>query len=75
MSRADEPTILEPEQFAVTYDEENGFQIIISEVHGEEDLPDGALALIAAGMRLGDDPAFFHELLSWIKGRVDEPPH
>ncbi len=67
-----ERTILESDQVAVTFDLENGFQIMMPDYDGEEDLPEGALALIAVGMRLTDDPVFYQELVSWMKSRLDQ---
>lgn len=56
---------------AVAYDPEKGFEILIPD-NEEADIPDKAVALIAAAVRLGEDMDFCNEMLRWFEERQRE---
>lgn len=62
----DPQAMLSQSSFAVIYDPENGYQLMVPEMDEEAEMPVQAVALIAAGMRLQDDPGFMEELVNWL---------
>ncbi len=70
-AKAGEPTILEAHQVAITYDEENGYQILLPSTDEHDEMPQGAAVLVATAMRLTDDEAFYQEMVAWLEARQD----
>ena len=66
------PTILEAHQVAITYDEENGYQILLPSTDEDDEMPEGAAVLVATAMRLTDDEAFYQEMVAWLEARQDK---
>ena len=66
---SDHGTVLEAHQVAVTYDEENGYQIMLPHHEEDDTMPEGAAVLVAVAMRLTDDPEFYAEMLEWFEER------
>jgi hypothetical protein len=62
-----EPTILNSDQVAVVFDEKHGYQILLPQFEDEAQMPEQAVALIAAGMRLRGDEDFYMDLLHWME--------
>lgn len=65
----DHGSVLPPDQVAVTFDEENGYQILLPQSDQDDRLPEGAAALIAVTMRLTEDPEFYDDMLQWFADR------
>jgi len=70
--KENEPTILNPDQVAVVYDEKDGYQILLPHYEDEAIMPEQAAVLVAAGMRLTDDEDFYKDLLNWMEQRQKE---
>lgn len=68
---SDRGTVLAPDQVAVTYDDEAGYAIFVPDDESAE-IPERAVALVAAAMRLGEDDAFYNGLLEWFEQRQNE---
>lgn len=64
--------VIADHQMAVIYDEEHGYQFVIPDPANIEDIPDGGAALIAAAVRLQQDPEFLAELIGWWDERAGE---
>lgn len=64
--------VIADHQMAVIYDEEQGYRFIIPDPANIEDIPDGGAALIAAAVRLQQDPEFLAELIGWWDERAGE---
>ena len=71
-NQENEPTILNPDQVAVVYDEKDGYQILLPHYEDESMIPEQATVLVAAGMRLTDDEDFYKDLLHWMEQRQKE---
>jgi len=66
------PTLLEAHQVAVTYDEENGYQILLPSTDEHDEMPEGAAILVATAMRLTSDEALYQEMVAWLDARQDD---
>lgn len=55
---------------ALTWDEEEGFALLIPQGPGDEEVPVQAIILTAIFMRLENDTAFVKEQLEWFDAQV-----
>ena len=60
---------LPPDQVAVTYDEEVGYQILLPPHDEDDTMPESAAVLIAVAMRLTDDREFYQDVVEWLETR------
>jgi hypothetical protein len=65
---SDHGTVLKPDQVAVAFDPEKGYEILLPPDTGGE-LPPQAVALVAAAVRLSDDQDFLKEMVEWLESR------
>jgi len=70
-NKENEPTTLSPDQVAVTYDEKEGYQILMPH-EGRTEMPEQAAVLIAAGIRLTSDEEFYNDLRRWMEEQKKE---
>ena len=71
-AKPDTPTILEAHQVAITYDEENDYQILLPSMDEDGDMPEGTAALVATAMRLTNDEMFYQDMVAWLEARQDQ---
>jgi hypothetical protein len=58
-------TLLPEGSYAVCYHPEHGYRVMLPD--HENELPEEALALVACGARLPDDPDFRAEQVAWME--------
>ncbi len=74
-AEAEAGTVLRPDQAAIVYDEENGYQILLPQGEDTDKLPLEVFALVAAAMRLNDDEAFRNEMVQWLEEKHNDQEH
>lgn len=68
----DEKTWLRPDQAAVIWDEELGFQAMLPNMESDVPVPPEILLLMAFLMRVNTDQDFVNELSTWMESRAKE---
>ncbi len=72
-------TILDDDAYAVTWSPNKGFSMLLPKgLKEDEDLPAQALALMAIGLRITEDPSFVGEMETWMTSKAeneDDPKH
>ena len=64
-AHSDVGTVLQPDEFCGIWSPTEGYYFLMPDQPSEARLPDAALALIAAVMRLHDDEDFRQEVVDW----------
>lgn len=63
----DSGTVLRPDQAAMVYDDEYGFQFLVPNYCPDAVVPPEVLALIAVTLRLSHEPEFLEAQLEWMQ--------
>ena len=68
----DEKTWLRPDQAAIIWDKELGFQAMLPNMDPDIPVPPEILLLMTFLMRVDTDQAFVDELITWMEDRAKE---
>jgi hypothetical protein len=58
--------VIGKDDFAVMWSESEGYKIVMPRMPPDAAIPDAALALMGAFVRLAHDPEFVQECLDWV---------
>jgi hypothetical protein len=68
IGRISEPTLLQPNQWAIVWSEDGDFEFLVPDTVKDEDpMPHQMVAMMAAFFRVSEDEEFFCELLHWFE--------
>lgn len=69
--------VIRADQTAVLWDEDAGFTLVLSALHGErpeDEVPDEVIALSAFMLRCDSDPDFLAQQVEWMKAQSVSGP-
>lgn len=68
-AETDHGTVLKPDEYAVVYSPENGYQIFMPKLANDATVDPIGLAMLAAFVRLEQDEDFREEITKWFMDR------